>query len=139
MRELVRIVGIAGIVAAAAGCEGGKRLYPVDGVVQFEDGTTAKLLAGGTVSLEAVEDKSNAAGEIGPDGSFQVRNSLGRAGAAAGAYRVAVFPPPGVDRRRPPIDPTHSRYETSGIQITVKEEANRITLVVRKFGEGRKG
>jgi len=135
MSRSVRAVAVAGVLAVSVGCDGGKPHYPVEGVVQFDDGTPAKVLAGGTVSLEAVEDRSNAAGEIGPDGAFQIRDPLGKPGTPAGVYRVAVFPPPGGDRRKPPIDPAHSRYETSGIQITVKEESNRVTVTVRKPGE----
>jgi hypothetical protein len=50
---------------------------------------------------------------------------------------VAVFPPPGGDRRKPSIDPAYARYETAGIQITVKEESNRVTVTVRKPGDKR--
>ena len=53
----------AGGLLLLAGC-GGKGLYPVEGVVQYEDGSPARELAGGTVSLESVADRSNAAGNI---------------------------------------------------------------------------
>src|SRR5262245_17257081 len=119
----------AALVLALAGC-GSKRLYPVEGVVEFEGGAPAGELAGGTVSLESVADRSNAAGEIRKDGTFQVQNPLGKEGVPAGAYRVLVLPPEGADRKRPPIDPRFRRYETSGIEITVKEEPNRVTVVV---------
>src|SRR5215207_8354383 len=82
-------------VLLVAGCASGKRLYPVEGTVVYEDGTPATDLAGGTVSLEADEDKSNAAGEIQKDGSFRIRTPLGKDGAPAGAYRVLVQPPEG--------------------------------------------
>src|SRR5262245_1959042 len=129
---------VAGLLLALAGC-GGKRLYPVEGVVQFEDGSPAGALAGGTVSLESVADKSNASGEIRADGTFRIRDPLGKDGAAAGEYRVAVQPPEGTDRRNPPIDPSHFRYETSDSKITVKEESNKVTVVVRRRAGGKKG
>jgi hypothetical protein len=121
----------AGLAVLLAGC-GGKRLYPVEGVVKFEDGSAAQELAGGTVSLESVADRSNPAGEIRPDGTFRLRGPMGEDGVAAGAYRALVLPPPSADRKNPPIDPVLGRYETAGIEVTVKEEKNTITVVVRR-------
>lgn len=128
----------AGLALVLAGC-GGKRLYPVEGVVKYDDGSSIDELDGGTVSLESVVDRSNAAGEIGPNGRFRIRGPMGEDGAAAGAYRVLVLPPPSADRNQPPIDPVLGRYETSGIEITVKEEKNTITVVVRRPADGKKG
>jgi hypothetical protein len=119
------------VLLLLSGCSG-KRLYPVEGVVQFEDGSSARELAGGTVSFESVADRSNVAGEIRPDGTFRVRNPFGEDGAQPGAYRVLVLPAEGADRRTPPIDRRYGRYETSGIEVTVKEEKNRLTVVVRR-------
>jgi len=130
---------LAGMLLASAGC-GGKRLYPVEGVVQYEDGTPARELAGGTVSLEAVADKSNAAGEISKDGTFRIRDPLGKDGAGAGEYRVLVLPSEGNERRNPPlIDPVYKRYETSGITVAVKEEPNKVTITVRRPAGAKKG
>ncbi|HJZ58735.1 MAG TPA: hypothetical protein VKE74_27580 [Gemmataceae bacterium] len=138
-RPRIRPAALAlGLALTLTGC-GGKRLYPVEGVVQFEDGSAAQELAGGMVSLESVADRSNAAGEIRKDGTFTIRDPLGQDGAAAGAYRVLVRPSEGADRKRPPIDPRFARYDTSGIEITVKEEANRITVVVRRPEGAKKG
>src|SRR5262245_25222000 len=132
---MTRAIALATVLMALAGC-GGKRLYSVEGVVQFEDGSPAQELAGGTVSLESVADLSNAAGEIRRDGTFRVKDPLGKEGVMAGAYRVLVLPPEGADRRKPPIDPALGRYDTSGIEVTVKEEPNRITVVVRRPAAG---
>ena len=134
---MTRTVLAAAVLVALAGC-GGKRLYPVEGVVQYDDGTPAKALAGGTVSLESVADRSNAAGEIRPDGTFRVQDPLGRDGVAAGAYRLVVLPPESADRTNPPVEPHYGRYETSGLEATVKEEPNKITVTVRRPG-GKKG
>jgi hypothetical protein len=132
------LLAAAGVALVVAGC-GGKRLYPVEGVIRFEDGSPAGELAGGTVSLESTADQSNAAGEIRPDGTFHIRGPVGEDGVAAGAYRVLVLPPPSADRRRPPIDPALGRYQTSGIEVTVKEEKNTVTVTVRRPGGGKKG
>src|SRR5438876_8466234 len=126
------------VSVALAGCSSGKRLYPVEGTVVFDDGTPAAELAGGTVSLESVEDKSNASGAIGPDGTFRLKTPLGQDGAPAGTYRVIVQPKEGADRNRPPIDRRYGRYDTSGIEVTLKEEPNRVTVKIQRGGrDGR--
>src|SRR5262249_40681941 len=112
MRQSTLITLAAVLFFELTGCSE-KRIYPVEGTVQFDDGSLAKTLAGGTVSLESVTDKSNAAGEIRKDGSFTIRDPLGKDGVPAGAYRVVVLPPEGADRRNPPIDRSYGRYETS--------------------------
>src|SRR5438309_1556509 len=83
------------LVFSPTGCSGGKKLYPVEGMIVYEDGKPAVELAGGTVSFESVEDRSNASGQIRPDGTFGVRTPLGQDGAPAGTYRVLVQPPEG--------------------------------------------
>jgi hypothetical protein len=137
-RDRCGLLVAAGVALVLAGCSG-KRLYPVEGVVRFEDGSPAGDLTGGPVSLESAADQSNAAGEIRPDGTFHVRGPMGEDGVAAGAYRVLVLPPPSADRQRPPIDPALGRYQTSGIEVTVKEEKNKVTVTVRRPGSGKKG
>jgi hypothetical protein len=131
---------IALAALAALGLTGcGPRLYPVEGVVLYDDNSPAAALAGGTVSLESVADKSNAAGEIRKDGTFRVADPLGKDGVPPGAYRVIVLPPEGADRRNPPVDPTYGRYETSGIEIKVGSEPTKVTVTVRRPAGGRKG
>lgn len=138
----MRAMSIAGTAALVlfglTGC-GGKRDYPVEGVVKYDDGSPATALAGGTVSLESVADRSNASGTIRPDGTFQVRDPFGAGGVAAGTYRVVVLPPEGASRRNPPIDPAFSRYETSGLEVMVKPEPNQVTIVVRRPAGAKKG
>jgi hypothetical protein len=137
MRSLPRAAVVAGLLLALAGC-GGKRFYPVQGVVQYEDGTPAKELAGGMVSLESAADKSNAAGQVRPDGTFRIKDPLGRDGVPAGGYRAIVLPPEGADRRNPPVDPSYGRYESSGIEVTVREEPNQVSITVRRPAGGKK-
>src|SRR5262245_32265732 len=126
-----------GLIVGLAGC-GGTRLHPVEGVVQYDDGRPARDLAGGTVSLESVADQSNAAGEIRADGTFRVRSPLGKDGVPIGSYRLLVLPPEGADRRNPPVDHRFGRYETSGIEVTVKEGDIRVSVVVSRPGGGKK-
>src|SRR5262245_43165782 len=130
------LVAVA-LALALAGCAA-KRLYPVEGVVQFEDGSPTRELAGGTVSLESVADLSNAAGEIRADGTFRIQDPLGKEGIPAGRYRVLVLPPEGADRHNPPVDHRYGRYETSGIEVTVREEKNQITVPVGRAAGAKK-
>ena len=119
---------------AVASCSTAKRVYPVEGAVVYQDGNPAIELARGSVSLESVADMSNAAGEIRSDGTFRIRSPLGQDGVPAGKYRVVVVPPEGADRDRPPIDRRYGRYETSGIEITVEEKENKVTVRVARPG-----
>jgi hypothetical protein len=135
LRTVALVAGLL-LALAPAGCSTGKRLYPVEGTVVYEDGAPATDLARGTVSFESVEDRSNAAGEIRPDGTFRIRTPPGQDGAAAGAYRVVVLPPEGADRNRPPIDRRYGRYETSGIEIMVEARENRIAIPVKRPHRG---
>ena len=124
------------LLLGLTGCA--KRLYPVEGVVQYDDGTPATALAGGTVSFESVVDKSNASGSIAKDGTFRVADPLGQNGVPSGAYRVIVLPPEGADRSNPPVDAAYGRYESSGIEVIVKPEPTKVTITVRRPG-GKKG
>src|SRR3954454_21704465 len=112
-----------------AGCAG-KRLLPVEGTVVYEDGSPAVELAGGTVSLEAVEDRKNAAGQIQSDGTFRVRGPAGGDGVPPGAYRVLVQPAEG--KKNTMIDPKYGRYATSGIEITVTDPPGKVEMKVQR-------
>jgi len=137
MKRLPLTAGLAALlVLGLGGC--GQRLSPVEGVVQYDDGSPAAALGGGTVSLESTADRSNAAGEIRNDGTFRIQDPLGKDGVPAGTYRVIVLPPEGADRRNPPVDPAYGRYETSGIEITVNPQPTQVTITVRRPGVGRK-
>jgi hypothetical protein len=130
-------LALALLFVAPTGC--GPRVYPVEGVIQYDDGSPATGLAKGTVSLESVADKSNASGEIKADGTFKVTDAQGRGGISPGAYRVVVLPPEGTDRRNPPVDPMYGRYETSGLEVTVKSEPTKVTITVRRPPGAKKG
>jgi hypothetical protein len=135
-RTLVCGAALAALLAITTGC--GKRLYPVEGVVVFDDGSPDPKLNGGTVSLESVANKSNASGQIGRDGTFQIRGPSGEDGVPAGSYRVLVHPPEGADRRNPLLDSKYSRYETSGVEIAVTEGSNKVTVTVSRPKDGKK-
>jgi hypothetical protein len=130
------VLAIGIVLAVAAGCSTAKPVYPVEGAVTYDDGKPAVELARGTVSLESVEDRTNAAGDIRADGSFRIRSPLGQDGVRPGKYRVIVLPPEGADRNRPPVDRHYGRYETSGIEVTVNEGENKLTIKVKRPNRG---
>jgi hypothetical protein len=125
------VVLITGLLLAA-GCSGGKRLYPVEGTVVYDDGKPAVELAKGTVSFESVEDQLNYAGDIASDATFRIRTPTGKTGAPAGKYRVVVLPAEGFDRNRRPVDRQYGRYETSGIEVTIEPKENKISIPVKR-------
>jgi hypothetical protein len=138
MNRPVRPIALVTLVLlGSAGC--GPRVYPVEGMVQYDDGSPAAALAGGTVSLESVADRSNASGQIGRDGAFRAISPTGGGGVQPGVHRVVVLLPEGADRRNPPVDPTYGRYETSGIEITVKEEPAKVIVTIRRPPGAKKG
>jgi hypothetical protein len=49
---------------------------------------------------------------------------------------VLVLPPDGADRTRPPIDRRYGRYETAGIDVTVTEGENKVTVTVKRPTRG---
>lgn len=98
----------------------------------------------GLVEFESLDGEwkgRNARGVIQDDGSFLLTTGKLGDGAVAGRHRAIVRQPyPDVDllegERLPPpmIDPKFGRYETSGLEFTVKEQENDIVIEVSKPG-----
>lgn len=127
------------LIIASAGC-GGSQRYPVDGKVQFADNRPATELVGASIEFDPVEGKEGARGEVQADGSFHMSTLKPGDGVAPGEYRVSIVPLP-ADLDRPSQRVLPRRYEdvnTSGLQVTVKAETNRITLTVEKEIADRK-
>src|SRR5262249_9608023 len=101
----------AGLLLALPGCAAGPRLYPVEGVVQCEDGSPARQLAGGTGSLESVADKSNASGRA-RGGGPALRTHPPRAG------RAPPGPPAASCRPRGGARPAATRLSTRATGAT---------------------
>ena len=123
-----------------AGCgEGLPPTYPVEGRVVLPDG---KPLSGGLVEFQSIGGEGmsvNASGTIGADGSFRLTTYKEDDGAVAGRHRAIVRPPredldiedaATAGRPEPIIDPRFENYDTSGLEFTVKEGANRFTIPV---------
>ena len=126
---------VACLLLAPAGC-GGPGLHPAGGKVVFPDGTA---LPGGLVLCEPVDAdvKVSVRGEIRPDGTFRLGTYRNDDGAPEGKYRVQIQPPERmfVDDRKPPkptIDDRFTKFDTSGLEITVTRDRNDFTLKVEK-------
>jgi hypothetical protein len=123
------------LVLAFAGC-GGPRLYPVEGTVEFADGSPARALAGASVEFDPVEGKTSARGIVQTDGSFRMGTNIPGDGVAPGTYRVGIQPPlPALDRPSPRvIDRRFENPVTSGLQVTVPLDKNQPKVVLKVQG-----
>ena len=132
----IRLLAIATALSLpfVLGC-GGAKTYPVEGIVVYKDGTP---VTGGIVTFELVGDgpaKECARGEIGPDGTFQLRTFARNDGALAGKHRVIVAPPPALGKSASPTESIHPRfanYDTSGLQFTVTSGKNHFRIEVER-------
>ena len=126
-----------------AGCGGGPdKLFPVRGVISFEDGQPARELAGGTVTFDSEELHKSATGKIQDDGSYQLTSVKKNDGAVLGRYKVMIAPPAadGQDdrdraapvRMKPLIDPRYQSLKTTDLVVEVQAKDNDIPLMLRR-------
>jgi hypothetical protein len=134
-RRLVR--RLSGLVLAAsaglAGCRNSEGLpalqvYEVKGKVLLADG---KPLTGGWIYLVPKGDLPlTPSGEIGSDGSFSIVTGGSGEGAPPGDYKVRVEAPQfqtSPQARKKPLFPfKYNDEDSSGLQVTVRAEANRL-------------
>jgi hypothetical protein len=127
------------LTALLGGCRG-SGIYPVEGKVNWTDGSPAKELAGSHVIFDLPEKKTSARGIIEADGSFRLTTKKPNDGATVGDYKVLL-----VEANRKPLggpdssalaptvmDSRYSDPRTTDLQATVKPETNQITLTVRR-------
>ena len=139
MRRMPRNLWLVLILAGAAGCNSGPKLYPVRGKVVYGDGSPMK---GGAVMFELVDNPLHvmSQGTIDNDtGEFTLTTYKPGDGALTGRYRVIIR-----GRRSNPksevVDPVtigqiHPRFQdfaTSGLEFTVEPKDNELTLTVEK-------
>ncbi|MCI0358924.1 MAG: hypothetical protein L0211_10635 [Planctomycetaceae bacterium] len=130
-----RVVGALAVISMV-GC--GSGLETVTGRVTFADGTP---LDEGTVICEMKEgDKIvMAQGNLERDGTFRLGTHTEGDGAAIGKYRVLVAARQLSDAERgtrpPIIDSKFGQFETSGLELEVKDGANELNITVTKPGQ----
>ncbi len=130
------VVLLLGLLALAGGCGGGKKLYPVKGVVVFKEDN--QPLTCGLVVFEPAGggEELTARGEIQADGTFRLRTK-DTLGAVEGKHRVLIQPADAGDDSRPAPRPFHPRFESfekSKLEVTVTRDAgaNDFTLVITR-------
>lgn len=129
-----------------AACDSGKpAVYPVTGVVKFEDGSP---VTSGVIEFLSVERQLNARGTIDEQGRFALTTFRANDGAVAGRHDVVIlqtFAPDAlgeVKHNQPHraasapriVDPALSSYETTTLFGTVKAQPNHIEFRVRGQG-----
>lgn len=95
MRNLCFVIVICGISAVAAGCGGGadsQVLYPVAGVLNWDDG---KPVADATVTFTVAGEtkeklQQGGTAKTNGQGEFTILTSTGQSGLAKGKYKIMV-------------------------------------------------
>lgn len=123
----------------SSGCSSDpNRPYPVRGVVQFEDGTPAKELAGYGINFALVSEKGggSSVGTIDDNGAFVLSHKAENDGAVAGKHQVTFTAPEAdddEDSRKTRARPKNILHPDSAVlEVTVEPRSNNLTLKVKK-------
>ena len=114
--------------------------YKVNGQLKFEDGTTPAF---GNIEFFNAENKINAHGKINRDGTFTVTTYDKNDGAVAGKHQIVIIQLTGnylTAKSNQDIQHDHGQlahpryvdYRTSGLECTITEGENDVTLVLEK-------
>ncbi len=122
-------------VLFVTGCSGRLSTYPVQGKVQFPDGSPVRV---GTVELKSLEHAVQARGKIQTDGSFNLSTFGDLDGAVAGKHACVVVQfvmTEDVEGHRASklgvIDRRYSSYGTSGLTVEVlPQPENKLVIEV---------
>lgn len=137
MRSLT-VAALLATLPIFSGCETpGLSTYPVQGKVQFEDGTPVRS---GYVETLSREHRINSRGQIQRDGSFELTTFREADGAVPGMHDVVVIQFLGSEKT-PQIEhdhgeavaPRYGDYAQSGLSMEVNEQqGNTCVLTVSK-------
>lgn len=123
------------LIALAVGCQR-REIYPVEGKIVFTDGQAAGELQGGMIVFDAVEKTASARGVILADGRFRLSTNGNDDGAYLGKHRVQIGTPRSLPETGRPrvftLDRRFTRFDTSGLVVTVEPKNNDITLKVER-------
>lgn len=94
---LARVAWLLPSILLVSGCSSGVAMYPVSGVVRFQDGQPVR---NGVVEFRCAETRSVARAKLDETGAFTLSTFQEKDGAPAGDYQVIVVqyfdaPPPG--------------------------------------------
>jgi hypothetical protein len=143
LQAVAATLALAMLTTTLAGCgSGDRKTYRAGGRVVFQDGSPMpsgkiELSPMGKVNSASGKSPPNPAGVIENDGTFQLTTYKPFDGALPGRYRVIVQelqyetkmgqPPP-----KPTIDPRYTRYDTSGLEVEIKEEVNNLKISISR-------
>src|SRR5688500_8421986 len=141
--QLSGAAAIAYLALLAAGCNS-SGVNPVEGQVNWKDGSPAKELAGSLIFFNLAEKETTAQGMIKPDGSFKVSTNKPDDGALVGEHIVTIIE---VGRQSvggaesgalapAKVDTKYMTPNSSDLRATVKPGRNKITVTVER-GSGR--
>lgn len=120
---------------AASGCKR-QEIFPVEGKIVFSDGQPASELQGGFVVFDSMDRKAGARGVVDADGNFAISTEGDDDGAYLGKHRVQIgIPksiPEGGPKRNVTMDPKYTRFNTSGLEVTVEPKHNDVTLTIER-------
>jgi hypothetical protein len=142
MRKLILAFLICVPALLSIGCgPGNPATYPINGTVEFADGTKPKF---GNIEFYSPELKINARGKIERDGSFTVSTFGDNDGAVGGVHQVVIMQQVGNyliaksgskirHDHGSLIDSSHFDYRTSGLSCDVKPGPNDVRFIVKKM------
>ena len=147
-RAVAATLALAALTTSLAGCGSGDgKTYRAGGTVVFKDGAPMRggkieLSPMGEVNSASGKSLPNPAGVIEKDGTFQLTTYRPFDGDLSGRYRAIVQelqyetklgqPPP-----KPTIDSRYTRYDTSGLEVEIKEGTNDLTITIDRPKAGR--
>lgn len=135
--KVIRLLSVIGLLGLC-GCGG---LYPVQGTVTLENGTP---LTQGMVVFENVDGTTMGRGTIQSDGSYQLSTQNPNDGLRPGRYKILINPMDMSDvpdeQKKLPFDVKYTRFQTSGLEVEIKAEANQVPLKLTRptRGPGKK-
>lgn len=122
------------MLGTVIGCGGNPPTYPVKGKVVFTDGAPVTW---GRVECLSQEGDRTAAGEIKPDGGFELSTFGDRDGAVAGRHRLIVvqFASAALSDPRAPHTKTHTEPQRFVSRKYADYDSSELFLDVASSGE----
>src|SRR5262245_12547263 len=124
------LAGLAALalLAGLSGC--GRRLYPVEGRLVWQDGQPARELEGSMVYFESARHHTLSRSTVQADGRFELTTERAEAegpdGAPPGVHRVYVVAP-----EQAPLDGRFRNPATSGLEVRVPPDRPVVLRVGR--------
>ena len=129
------LVLLPGLIFVAGGCSRGQETYPVEGKIVWQDGSEAKELAGGVITLDSLTLKVSATGQIGPDASFRLGTYGASDGVPAGVFNVAVTRPPEAEAAGTwvPLPRKYESVASSDLKLQIEPKKNVVKVEIEKL------